>query len=147
LTARYRTLFKLFWFRGDAAFAQPDVYDYCEAEHITYFIRLPINDTLKKIMEPEISTRPVGRPPKSGVKVQLFEFPYRAGTWKKRRRVVCKIEWHNDELFPRVGFIVTNSTHPAWKVVTCLQWPGQRGESNQGGQEYAALGQDQLPPV
>lgn len=117
IVKRYRERFKLFWFRGDAAFAQPGVYDYCEAEHITYFIRLPINDTLKKIMEPEISTRPVGRPPKSGVKVKLFEFPYRAGTWKKRRRVVCKIEWHNDELFPRVGFIVTNSTHPAWKVV------------------------------
>ena len=75
LTGRYRKLFKLFWFRGDAAFAQPDVYDYCEAEHITYFIRLPINDTLKKIMEPEISARPVGRPPKSGVKVQLLSFP------------------------------------------------------------------------
>ncbi len=117
IVARYHAWFKLFWFRGDAAFAQPDVYDYCEAEHITYFIRLPINDTLKKIMEPEISTRPVGRLPKSGVKVRLFEFPYRAGTWKKRRRVICKIEWHNDELFPRVGFIVTNSTNPAWKVV------------------------------
>jgi hypothetical protein len=49
-------------------------------------------------MEPGISTRPVGRPPKSGVKVQLFEFPYRAGAWKKRHRVICKIEWHNDEL-------------------------------------------------
>ena len=38
-------------------------------------------------------------------------------TWKKRRRVVCKVEWHNNELFPRVGFIVTNSPHLAWKVV------------------------------
>lgn len=68
-------------------------------------------------MEPELKNRPVGRPPKSGVKVQLFEFPYQAMTWKKRRRVVCKVEWHNDELFPRVGFIVTSSIHPAWKVV------------------------------
>ena len=117
LLDRYRKLYKLFWFRGDAAFAQPDVYDYCESEHITYFVRLSINDTLKRIMEPETSTRPVGSPPKSGVKVQLLEFSYRAVTWKKRRRVVCKIEWHNDELYPRVGFIMTNSTHPAWKVV------------------------------
>jgi len=114
---RYRESFRLFWFRGDAAFAQPDVYDYCEKEHITYFIRLPMNETLRKIMEPELKSRPVGRPPKSGVKVQHFEFHYRAGSWKKRRRVVCKVEWHNDELFPRVGFIVTNSTQPAWKVV------------------------------
>ena len=59
----------------------------------------------------------MGRPPKSGVKVQHFEFYYRAGSWKKRRRVVCKVEWHNDELFPRMGFIVTNSTLHAWQVV------------------------------
>ena len=117
IVKRYRDRFKLFWFRGDAAYALPDVYDYCEEEHITYLIRVPMNETLRRIMEPEISTRPLGRPPKSGVKVQLFEFPYRAGTWKKRRRVVCKIEWHNDELFPRVGFIVTNSTLRAWQVV------------------------------
>jgi len=117
LVERYRKRFKLFWFRGDAAFAQPDVYEYCEHEHITYFIRLPINETLRKIMGPEITKRPVGRPPKSRVKTQLFEFFYRAATWKKRRRVVCKVEWHNDELFPRVGFIVTNSAHRAWKVV------------------------------
>ena len=114
---RYRKRFKLFWLRGDAAFAQPDVYEYCEKEHITYFIRLPINQTLRKIMEPELKSRPVGRPPKSGVKVQHFEFYYQAASWKKRRRVVCKIEWHNDELFPRVGFVVTNSTHTARKVV------------------------------
>lgn len=68
-------------------------------------------------MKPELKNHPVGRPPKSGVKVQHFEFYYRAATWKKRRRVVCKVEWHTGELFPRVGFIVTNSTHRAWKVV------------------------------
>jgi hypothetical protein len=50
-------------------------------------------------------------------KVQFFEFSCRAMTWKKRRRVVCKVEWHNDELFPRVGFIVTSSTLRALQVV------------------------------
>lgn len=117
LVERYRKRFQLFWFRGDAAFALPDVYDYCEKEHVTYFIRLPANEILRKIMEPETKSRPVGRPPKSGVKVQHFEFYYRAGSWKKRRRVVCKVEWHNGELFPRMGFIVTNSTLHAWQVV------------------------------
>ena len=28
--------------------------------------------------------------------------------WTKPRRVVAKVEWHAGELFPRVGFIVTN---------------------------------------
>ena len=117
LVERYRDIFKLLWLRGDAAFALPDVYEYCEKEHITYFIRLLMNYTLRKIMEPELKSRPKGRPPKSGVKLQRFEFLYRAGSWKKRRRVVCKVEWHNDELFPKIGFIVTNSTLSAREVL------------------------------
>ena len=31
--------------------------------------------------------------------------------------MVAKIEWHDGELFPRIGFIVTNSKLPAGKVV------------------------------
>jgi hypothetical protein len=46
-----------------------------------------------------------------------LELYYRVGSWKKRHRVVCKVEWHNDELLRRVGFIVTNSTLRAWEVV------------------------------
>ena len=37
IVKRYLEDFTLFWFRGDAAFAQPDVYDYCESEYIAYF--------------------------------------------------------------------------------------------------------------
>jgi hypothetical protein len=33
---------------------------------------------------------------------------YQAKSWDRARRVVAKVEWHNGELFPRVGFIVTN---------------------------------------
>ena len=29
LVDRYRKRFQLFWFRGDAAFAKPEIYDYC----------------------------------------------------------------------------------------------------------------------
>jgi hypothetical protein len=35
-------------------------------------------------------------------------FLYRAASWKKARRVVTKVEFHLGELFPRVGFMVTN---------------------------------------
>ena len=52
-------------------------------------------------------TRPVGRPPGKPI-VQYHDFTYQAATWDKTRRVVAKVEWHKDELFPRVGFIVTN---------------------------------------
>jgi hypothetical protein len=34
---------------------------------------------------------------------------YQAASWAKPRRVVGKVEWHLGELFPRVGFIITNT--------------------------------------
>ena len=60
-------------------------------------------------------TRPVGRPPK---KPQVFfaSFSYQAQSWAKPRRVVAKVEWHQGELYPRVGFIVTNLKRPAERV-------------------------------
>ena len=36
------------------------------------------------------------------------DFEYRAKSWDKSRRVIARIEWRSGELFPRVGFIVTN---------------------------------------
>jgi hypothetical protein len=41
-------------------------------------------------------------------KVFYHSFQYQAKSWQHPRRVVAKIEWHRGELFPRVGFIVTN---------------------------------------
>jgi hypothetical protein len=35
-------------------------------------------------------------------------FLYQAASWTKARRVVAKVELHFEELFPRVGFIVTS---------------------------------------
>ena len=53
----------------------------------------------------------------------------RPESWKKPRRVIAKVEWHPGELYPRVGFIVTNMRRPAERVVafynkrgTCEQW-------------------------
>jgi hypothetical protein len=61
--------------------------------------------------------------------VSHHDLLYQAGTWDRPRRVVSKIEWHAGELFPRVGFIVTNRTDPAKGIVrfhngrgTCEQW-------------------------
>jgi len=49
----------------------------------------------------------VGRPSHKPV-VRYRSFLYRAASWKTIRRVVAKVEFHFGELFPRVGFIVTN---------------------------------------
>jgi hypothetical protein len=51
--------------------------------------------------------RPAGRPSHKPA-VRYKSFLYKAERWKKARRVVARVEFHSGELFPRVGFIVTN---------------------------------------
>jgi hypothetical protein len=125
--ARYRGRGFALYFRGDAAFAKPELYELLEAEGYGYAIRLPANSVLQERIA-HLLTRPVGRPPK---KPQVFfaSFGYQAQSWTKPRRVVAKVEWHQGELYPRVGFIVTNLTRPAARVVkfyngrgTAEQW-------------------------
>jgi hypothetical protein len=102
--------------RADAAFANPETYEYCEEQRITYFIRLPGNAIRMRLLEPHLH-RPVGRPPKSGIQVKIVDLHYKAKSWSRPRRVAAKIEWHRGELFPRIGFVVTNSRPPVVKVV------------------------------
>ncbi len=116
IVTRYRKKFKLFWLRGDSAFADPDIYDFCETNRATYFIRLRSNAVLAKLIKPYLN-RPVGRPPQNGVQIKYVDMKYQAKSWDKPRRVVAKIEWHLGELFPRYYFIVTNSRLPAFSLV------------------------------
>ncbi len=102
------------YFRADAAFAKPEIYEFLEAEGYAYAIRLPTNSILQEQIA-HLLTRPVGRPP-NYVRVFHASFSYQAATWSKPRRVVAKAEWHPGELYPRVGFIVTNLSRPAERV-------------------------------
>ena len=103
------------YFRGDAAFAKPDIYEYLEEKDFLYAIRLPANQVLQAEIEP-LPTRPVGRPPRKPI-VWFADFKYQAASWDRPRRVVAKVEWHQGELYPRVGFIVTNLSAQAPGVV------------------------------
>jgi hypothetical protein len=93
-------------FRADAAFAKPEIYEALEARGVQYAIRLPANANLERDMA-ELLPRPPGRPSHRPV-VWYKSFLYQAASWKTARRVVAKVEHHQGELFPRVGFIVTN---------------------------------------
>jgi len=124
---RYRERDLRRYFRGDAAFASPDIYEFLEAEGYKYTIRLKANAILQDRIA-SLLTRPVGRPPHHVVRTYA-SFSYQAGSWDRKRRVVAKVEWHPGELYPRVGFIVTNLSRQAVKVVafynmrgTCEQW-------------------------
>jgi len=127
VVARYRGQVSRIHFRADAGFANPEVYEYLEAEGIKYAIRLPKNNVLQERIG-YLLKRPVGRP-SNDVRRSYANFTYQAGSWSKPRRVIAKVEWHPGELVPRVGFIVTNMARPAENVVafynkrgTCEQW-------------------------
>ncbi len=124
---RYKEMDKKLYLRGDAAFAIPDIYEYLEGKGVLYAIRLPANQVLSREID-HLMTRPVGRPSRKP-KVFFHAFSYRAASWKKPRRVMAKVEWHQGELFPRIGFIVTNMTSSPEAVVhfynrrgTCEQY-------------------------
>ena len=124
---RYRERNLRRYFRGDAAFAAPDIYEFLEAAGYKYTIRLKANAILQQSIA-FLLTRPVGRPPNHVVRTYA-SFSYQAGSWDRKRRVVAKVEWHPGELYPRVGFIVTNMARRAENVVafynkrgTCEQW-------------------------
>ena len=115
VVARYREGEIRRFFRGDAAFANPDIYTFLEDEGYRYAIRLPANNVLRRKIE-HLLTRPVGRPPNKPI-TWYESFSYQADSWDRPRRVVSKVEWHRGELFPRVGFIVTNLSRNAEGVV------------------------------
>jgi hypothetical protein len=126
VVTRYRGKVSHLYFRADAAFANPDVYEFLEAERIKYAIRLPAN----RILQDRIGyllKRPVGRPT---IEVRRFyaNFHYQAESWKIPRRVVAKVEWHPGELVPRIGFVVTNLSRLAERVVAFYN---QRGTAEQ----------------
>jgi hypothetical protein len=123
---RYRQLDIPKFFRGDAAFAIPELYAFLEAENYSYAIRLKANAVLEREIE-YLLTRPVGRPSHKP-KVFFHSFPYQAKSWQSSRRVVAKVEWHAGELFPRVGFIVTNLT---WRSKRVVKFDNGRGTAEQ----------------
>ena len=124
--ARYRGIVKHLYFRGDAAFANPEVYEFLEAEGASYAIRLPANQVLQDKIG-HLLKRPVGRPPHE-VRRYYASFRYQAQSWNKPRHVVAKVEWHPGELYPRVGFIVTNLARSAEGIVAFYN---QRGTCEQ----------------
>ena len=114
-------------FRGDAAFAKPELYEYLEQGKIGYAIRLPANQVIQEQIQPLLE-RPTQWPSPKPI-VSYHDFVYQAQSWNVARRVVSKVEWHQGELFPRVGFIVTNLSYPNIGIVrfyngrgTAEQW-------------------------
>ena len=113
--------------RADAAFGIPKLYELCEDLGVDYVIRLKENNCLAEGVS-ELLIKP-GEENKDRYITLYKDIVYQAKSWDKARRVIAKIEHHPDELFPRVGFIITNLKWRNKKVVkfynkrgTCEQW-------------------------
>jgi hypothetical protein len=123
------------FFRADAAYAMLAIYERLEEAGYFYAIRLPTNAVLKEKIAHRL-TRPVGRPSLTKVKRIYEDIEYQAQSWDKPRRVIAKIEWHPGELFPKVGFIVTNlPMDPDWVV----RFYNQRGTAEQHLLTHASM--------
>jgi len=123
--------------RADAGFTKPELYEVLEKRGVKYAIRIPFNDTLEQAVA-ELLTRPVGRPSHKPV-VRYTSFRYEAGSWKIARRVVAKIEFHCEELFPRVGFIVTTLATDSRGVVRFYNKRGTAEQWIRAGKEAVKL--------
>ena len=93
--------------RGELLLQQDAGADFVQASEREFRTALEIEDIL---------FRPPGRPSCKPV-VRYKSFRYQAKSWTTPRRIVAKVEHHRGELFPRVGFIVTNMVLPSRSVV------------------------------
>jgi hypothetical protein len=112
--------------RGDSAFALPKLLRLLEQEGFRYAIRIKANAVLERKLA-HLLKRPVGRPSRQP-KVFYASFRYQAKSWGCARRVVAKVEWHAGELFPRIGFIVTNLK---WRSKRVVRFQNARGTAEQ----------------
>lgn len=104
--------------RGDSGYAAPELYEQCEQYHAWYAIRLKANPSLYKLAN-ELDKQLI-----KSTKLDMIsyasvygEFKYQANSWKKERRVVCKIEKPTNSMEHRFTFIVTNMTSSNESVV------------------------------
>ncbi len=124
--ARYRSQAIPKFFRGDAGFAAPDIYQLLEHEGYGYAIRLKGNPILERKIE-HLLNRPMGRD-NAMPDARYHAFEYQAASWDRPRQVVAKVTWFPDRFFPAIGFIVTNLNWSARRVVAFYK---QRGTVEQ----------------
>ena len=110
--------------RADAGFAVPALYDYCEAEDITYTVGLITNARLEGMAE-DLLAKAKESHEEIGEKARLFsEGPYGAASWERRRRVVYKAEAM--EKGTNTRFVVTTRTD---RPKDLYEFYARRGES------------------
>jgi hypothetical protein len=113
--------------RADSGFGVPELYDYCEAERITYTIGLVPNARLEALAAPLLAEAQQQQVETGAEKVRLAgEAAYQAGSWSRPRRVVFKAEALAKG--PNTRFVVTTRTD---EPLALYDWYVDRGEPEQ----------------
>lgn len=93
-------------FRGDSGMCRHHILGWCERNGVGYVVGLAKNSRLEAFSEKTMK-KAKKKFKKKGEKVRLFcQFQYKAGTWKKARRVIGRIE--HSELGKNPRYVVTN---------------------------------------
>lgn len=118
------------WLRADAGFPAPAFLRALEDEGIPYVCRIRSNRALDRLAAPFLK-RPPGRPPAEG-RTWLHELTYRAGKWKRARRVVLVVVERPDpqqHLFLDHFFLLSSASPEEESGATLLARYRQRGEA------------------
>jgi Transposase DDE domain group 1 len=89
VVARYKGQISRIYFRGDAGFANPEIYDYLEVEGIKYAIRLPTNRILQERISHLLSVRQDARRMTCGAPMRTSPIGPEAG----RNRAASSPRW------------------------------------------------------
>jgi hypothetical protein len=128
--------------RADAGFAVPAVYDYCEAQGITYTVGLITNPRLEELAEDLLDeARDLYESEDGTQKVRIFsEGTYQAASWQRKRRVIYKAEVMEQGTNTR--FVVSTRTDAPKDL---YEWYVKRGESENRIKDFKlALKADRL---
>lgn len=93
-------------FRGDGGFCRHKMFSWCERHNVKYIVGLAKNARLLALIKPELEC--VAKRFEESKKAcrEFKDMPYGAGSWRKERRVIAKVEHLSKGANPR--FIVTN---------------------------------------
>jgi hypothetical protein len=93
-------------FRGDSGFCRPRLLSWCESNGVDYIVGIARNKRLQRFTS-HIARKAEKKFNRTGRKAKLFcDLYYAAGSWKKKRRVICKSEYNSKG--PNLRYVVTN---------------------------------------
>lgn len=107
-------------FRGDGGFCRHQIFSWCERNRVGYCVGLPKNQMLNRITEDWLPDMAQDYHWTGDKQRDFMTFQYAAGTWKRLRRVIARLEYGPQGADQR--YIVTNlfgDSHHLYEKLYC----------------------------